>query len=124
MAMVGSLRFQLPPVEPCVRFSRTRLTDVLHRRCSTGARQARLGLGATTTPLRLIRPKRFPEAITHRLSVAATPLVALAHEQGHPLLRIGGDLVEGVGRVSIAEVPGPAAHEGVDVVHDEIDRRA
>jgi hypothetical protein len=34
VAMVSMLRFQLPPVEPCVRFSRTRLTDVLHRRCS------------------------------------------------------------------------------------------
>jgi hypothetical protein len=28
------VRFQSPPVKPCVRFSRTRLTDVLHRRCS------------------------------------------------------------------------------------------
>ncbi len=64
VAMVSSLRFQLPPVEPCVRFSRTRLTDVLHRRRSTGARQGRLGLGATTVPLRLIRPKRFPEAMS------------------------------------------------------------
>jgi hypothetical protein len=27
-------RFQSPPVKPCVRFSRTRLTDVLHRRHS------------------------------------------------------------------------------------------
>ena len=27
-------RFQSPPVKPCMRFSRTRLTDVLHRRCS------------------------------------------------------------------------------------------
>ena len=34
VAMVSVLRFQLPPVEPCMRFSRTRLTDVLHRRCS------------------------------------------------------------------------------------------
>jgi hypothetical protein len=29
-----AFRFQPPPVEPCVRFSRTRLTDALHRRCS------------------------------------------------------------------------------------------
>jgi hypothetical protein len=34
VALVSVLRFQLPPVEPCMRFSRTRLTDVLHRRCS------------------------------------------------------------------------------------------
>src|ERR1700748_3947362 len=29
VAMVSMLRFQLPPVEPCVRFSRTRLTHGL-----------------------------------------------------------------------------------------------
>jgi len=49
-------RFQPPPIEPCMRFSRTRLTDIFHRRCSTGARQARLGRGATTMPLREISP--------------------------------------------------------------------
>ena len=37
----STLLFQLPPIEPCMRFSRTRLTDALHRRCSaTRARQA------------------------------------------------------------------------------------
>ncbi len=34
VAVANSLRFQLPPVEPCMRFSRTRLTDVVHRRHS------------------------------------------------------------------------------------------
>ena len=33
----GLLRFQRPPVEPCVRFSRTRLTDVVHRRRMSAA---------------------------------------------------------------------------------------
>ena len=51
-----AFRFQPPPVEPCMRFSRTRLTDALHLRCSTGARQARLGLGAATIPLRETSP--------------------------------------------------------------------
>ena len=50
-----AFRFQPPPVEPCMRFSRTRLTAALHRRCSTGARQARLGLGAAMIPLRETR---------------------------------------------------------------------
>jgi hypothetical protein len=50
-------RFQLPPIEPGVRFSRTRLPDALHRRCSTGARQDRFALGATTIPLREIKPR-------------------------------------------------------------------
>ena len=52
----GAFPFQPPPIEPCMRFSRTRLTDALHRRCSTGARQARLGLGAATIPLRETSP--------------------------------------------------------------------
>ena len=56
-----AFRFQSPPVEPCVRFSRTRLTDALHRRCSVSPLQARWGLGATTIPLRLIRPRSSPE---------------------------------------------------------------
>src|SRR3954451_20978429 len=34
VSVVRSLRFQLPPVKPCVRFSRTRLTDVVHPRHS------------------------------------------------------------------------------------------
>ena len=33
-SVAGVLRLQPPPVEPCVRFSRTRLTDVVHRRHS------------------------------------------------------------------------------------------
>jgi hypothetical protein len=51
------LLFQLPPIEPGMRFSRTRLTDALHLRCSAGARQDRFGLGATTMPLRETRPR-------------------------------------------------------------------
>ena len=31
VAMAGVVCFQLPPVKPCMRFSRTRLTDAVHR---------------------------------------------------------------------------------------------
>ena len=55
-------RFQPPPIKPCMRFSRTRLTDVLHRRRS--AFQARNGLGGTTIPSRLIRPRWLGELST------------------------------------------------------------
>ena len=55
-------RFQPPPVKPCMRFSRTRLTDVLHRRRS--GFQARNGLGGTTIPSRLIRPRWLGELST------------------------------------------------------------
>ena len=31
VSLVSALRFQPPPVNPCMRFSRTRLTDIVHR---------------------------------------------------------------------------------------------
>ena len=52
VSVARALRFQLPPVEPCMRFSRTRLTDVVHRRHSVFSRQAWKGLGATTVPVK------------------------------------------------------------------------
>ena len=58
---VVAFRFQPPPIDPGMRFSRTRLTDVLHRRCSTGARQGRFGLGAMMVPLREISPSVLGE---------------------------------------------------------------
>lgn len=48
---------RFPSVKPCMRFSRTRLTDVLHRRRSVLPRQSRKGLGGITVPSRLIRPR-------------------------------------------------------------------
>jgi hypothetical protein len=50
-------RFQSPPVKPGMRFSRTRLTDVLHRRCSAFPRQSRKGLGGMTVLCKLARPR-------------------------------------------------------------------
>ena len=49
-------------IEPCMRFSRTRLTDALHRRHSALSRltrQSRKGLGVTTSRSRLTSPMRF-----------------------------------------------------------------
>jgi hypothetical protein len=64
-AVPYAVRFQSPPVKPCVRFSRTRLTDVLHRRRST--RQSRKGLGEVTAPSRLIRPRWLGDRSTWRM---------------------------------------------------------
>ena len=51
VAVVGRvLRFQLPPVNPCMRFSRTRLTDAVHRQHSVCSRQGLPALGETTIP--------------------------------------------------------------------------
>lgn len=49
----GWLRSQLPPIEPDVRFSLIRLTDVVHLQ--------RFGLGANTDPSSLTSPSRFGE---------------------------------------------------------------
>src|SRR5512142_1418098 len=40
-----------------MRFSRTRLSDVLHRRRPAGASQDRNGLGAMTVPHKVISPR-------------------------------------------------------------------
>jgi hypothetical protein len=51
----------------CMRVCRTRLTDALYPRFSaTRARQAKFGLGATTSPLRFIRPSRSGSRTTKR----------------------------------------------------------
>ena len=47
------LRSQLPPIEPDVRFSLIRLTDVVHLQ--------RFGLGANTVPSSRTSPRRFGE---------------------------------------------------------------
>jgi hypothetical protein len=73
-----SPRFQPPPIEPCVRFSRTRLTDALHRRRSTGARQGRFGLGATTIPFREISPSSSRDPKTWANPQASPRLCRLA----------------------------------------------
>ena len=54
-------RFQSPPVEACVRFSRTPASRRPSPAVFDFSRQARWGLGATTMPLRLIRPRLSPE---------------------------------------------------------------
>jgi hypothetical protein len=50
-------RFQSPPVNPCMTFSVTRLTDVLH--LAACAMRPYL-----TVPDSLTRPRRFPDMIT------------------------------------------------------------
>jgi hypothetical protein len=50
-AVTLGFRFQPPPVEPCMRFSSTRLTDVFHRLCSAGPATRRWALGLEATEL-------------------------------------------------------------------------
>src|SRR3954454_7026773 len=57
-------------------------------------------------------------------AVPIAAFVTLGDEAGHAHERVEHDLVEGVGGVSVAEVPRPAAQEAVDVLHDVLDRFA
>jgi len=54
--------------------------------------------------------------------VARRAFVAFGHEAGEPDDRVKRDLVEGAGRVPVAEVARPAAQEAVDLLHDGLDR--
>jgi hypothetical protein len=109
--------FPVPPVKPCVRFSRTRLTDAVHRRHSVFPRQSRRGLGATTVPSRLIRPIRFGDR-----SSCLRPIARLAGGCPSWTARsraAGGvvpDLAEDPGGVAVAEVSSPTAQEQVEVL--------
>ncbi len=51
-------------IDPCMRFSRTRLSDVLHRAAFGVARHGRRGRGGRTVPLRSMRPMRSGERWT------------------------------------------------------------
>ena len=64
VAVVERVRFQPLPVEPCVRFSRSRLTDVVHQVAFGFSRQGLLALGATTIPSRCAMPMQSDEACT------------------------------------------------------------
>ena len=56
--MARSLRFQPPPVKPYMRFSRTRLSDAVHRRHSALPANPE-GRGSTTVPDKMIGPGWF-----------------------------------------------------------------
>jgi hypothetical protein len=117
LALVSSRRH----FDPCMRFSRTRLTDVLHRRHS-----------ASPAPWR--RPRRDDGSVEvdqpHPVCLVsddppAIPLpafVTLSDEPSQTTEGVERDLVEELGGVSIAEVARPAAQEPVDFSHDHLDR--
>src|ERR687897_1224671 len=50
--------------------------------------------------------------------------MALGDKQRDPQHGVLADLVELTGRVAVAERPDPAAQEGVDLLHDLLDRRS
>src|SRR4051794_5434831 len=107
-----------------MRFSRTRLTDVLHRRHS-----------ASRSP-RPVRSWRDDDSVEADQAVAVGPrveklpaippgaLMAVCDQQRQAAVRVADDLVELDGRVAVAEVARPAAQVPVEVPDDLLDRPA
>ena len=114
-------------IQPCMRFSRTRLTDVVHRRHSVCTARPGRALGRAWVQRRSIKVDQ-PEVIRglesdhHPAEPSGAP-VASDDDDGQPHPGISHDLVEVAGRVPVAEVGGPAAEEAVDTLHDPLDRQ-
>src|SRR5436309_6445474 len=75
-------------------------------------------------PLRSISPIRSGEWVSTPHPYPSPPFVTLGDETSQARKGVERDLVEGVGGVSVPEVPRPAAQEPVEVLHDIFDRFA
>jgi hypothetical protein len=91
---------------------RTRLPDIFTEAFSVPGRHGRLGRGAATVPLRLITPSQFGDwqAITFKPYPAA--LAALGDEPREAVQHVEQDLVDGVGRICMAELATSRAGSG------------
>src|ERR1035438_10342803 len=106
-----------------MRFSRTRLTDVLHRRYSAFPRQSRKGLGGMTVLWRLARPRGSGDSSTWVWAPrppAVAPVAFLGQPEPQPPECVVPDLAEDTSRVSVAEVPGPPVQEHVEFRDDDL----
>src|SRR3974390_449925 len=105
------LRFQSPPVKPCMRFSRTRLTDVLHRRHSAVSPPVPEGPGRDDDSMEAgpAQGVRRQQHLGDAPPPAVAPVAFLGQPQPEPPESVVPGLAEDTGRVSVAEVPAPAA---------------
>src|SRR5437763_13747532 len=105
-----------------MRFSRTRLSDVLHRRHSASRSPRPVGSWRDDGSVEVDQPEPVRGLVGDYLPpVSAAALVALANEPREAVGGVVADLVEGVVGVSVTEVPRPAAQEAVDILHDLLD---
>ena len=116
--------FLPPPIEPCMRFSRTRLTDVLHRRHSASPSPRPVGPRPDDGSVEADQPEAVRPGGERLPAEAPMLLMTLGDQQRQARVRVTGDRVELDGRVAVAEVARPAAQEPVEVTHDLLDRPA
>jgi hypothetical protein len=106
-------------IEPCMRFSRTRLPDVLHRGHSASRSPQPVGSWRDDGPVEVDQPEPVRRLVGDCLpAVSPAAPVALGDEPRNAVQRVVVDLVELAAGVPIAEVARPAAQEAVDVLHD------
>ncbi len=106
--------FLPPPNDPCMRFSRTRLADVLHRLAFSvpvpRAERTRRDDGSVEVDQAVV--VRGLAGNSPPSEPAVTP-VMVGDEDRQPVHSVQRDRVEGIGGVSVAEVARPAAEEPV-----------
>jgi hypothetical protein len=73
----GVLRFQLPPIEPCMQFSRTRLTDVVHRVALPEGRQTAGGTPGLASTVGREHGARSPTCQAIRATVTVSYYLAV-----------------------------------------------
>ena len=111
-------------LEPCMRFSRTRLSDVLRRRHSASLAPRPVGPWRDDNSTEVDQPHPVRRVGQNPPSIPGAPFVTLGDEASQARKGVERDRVEGDGGVSVPEVPRPAAQEPIEVLHDLFDRVA
>src|SRR3984885_11665736 len=111
-----------PPIDPCMRFSRTRLADVLHRRHSACPVPRPEGSRRDDDSVEVDQPETV-RGLAGNDPPAEPPvtLMPVGDKYRQPVDGVEGDLVEELGGVSVSEVARPAAQEPVEVLNDLLD---
>ena len=100
-----------------MRFSRTRLSDVLHRKACA--------LCPARCCRHFVQPVFFIQCPVRKLDVSCLPvsdLVPLAQMRYQSLLHMVPYLTQRFAAIAIVKVANPASHGGVDLIHDPIKR--
>src|ERR1035437_3344785 len=107
-----------------MRFSRTRLTDVLHRRHSASLAPRSVGSWRGDGSVEGDQAVAVGPGVEYLPAVAPGLLIAVGDQQREAAIRVANDLVELDGRVAVAEVARPATQESVEIPDDLLDRPA